>query len=170
MRISVVKTRPTMSNLGVDYFPTSEHRRRGSRVRVDASKGSEIYLIIAVTDTGKGLSDQEKSRLFERFAQGNTKTYTQYEGSGLGLWISREITEMMDGEIGVASEEGVGSTFTFFVKAQIAIPSPEQASSKRNAGVTSSLSRSSSPTGGPTPSNILVVEGGSPWFVVYYQR
>ncbi|RDI88308.1 hypothetical protein Vi05172_g2034 [Venturia inaequalis] len=158
VRISVVKTRPTMSNLGVDYFPTSEHRRRSSRVRVDASNGSEIYLIIAVTDTGKGLSDQEKSRLFERFAQGNTKTYTQYEGSGLGLWISREITEMMDGEIGVAYEEGVGSTFTFFVKAQIAIPSPEQASSKRNVGVTSPLSRSSSPTGGPTPSNILVVE------------
>jgi len=42
-------------------------------------------------------------------------------GSGLGLWISREITEMMDGDIGVASEEGIGSTFLFFVKTQIAV-------------------------------------------------
>lgn len=159
-----------MSNLGVDYFPTSEHRRKNSRIRLDDSHGSEIYLIIAVTDTGKGLSDQEKSRLFERFAQGNTKTYISYGGSGLGLWISREITEMMDGEIGVASEEGVGSTFTFYVKSQIAFPSPDQASNERKSGVLSPLGRSPSSSSGPTLSNILVVEGDSPWFVFLDQR
>ncbi|TID18815.1 putative histidine kinase M2QJp [Venturia nashicola] len=140
VRISAVQSRPTMSNLGVDYFPTSEHRRRN------------------VTDTGKGLSSQEKSNLFERFAQGNPKTHTQYGGSGLGLWISREITEMMDGEIGVASEEGIGSTFTFFVKTQLAVPSPEQDSNKQKLGITSPLNRSPSPAGDPVLSNVLVVE------------
>lgn len=152
-----------MTGLGVDYFPTSKHRRRHSRIKPDSSHGSEIYLIIAVTDTGKGLSVEEKSRLFERFAQGSPKTYTVYGGSGLGLWISREITEMMDGEIGVVSEEGVGSTFTFFVRTQIANPSPDQDNnnSKRKLKVASPLSRSPSYSGDPTPSNVLVVEGES---------
>lgn len=151
-----------MTGLGVDYFPTSKHRRRHSRVKLDSAHGSEIYLIIAVTDTGKGLSVEEKSRLFERFAQSSPKTYTVYGGSGLGLWITREITEMMDGEVGVVSEEGVGSTFTFFVKTQIAIPLPDQDNSKRKLEVTSPLIRSASPhCGDPTPANILVVEGES---------
>lgn len=148
-----------MSALGVQYFPTSNNRRKNSRIQLDDSHGEEIYLVIAVTDTGKGLSDEEESRLFERFAQASPKTYTQYGGSGLGLWISREITEMMDGEIGVVSEEGVGSTFTFFCKTQIATPSPDLDINKQKREVTSPLSRSASPSGGPTPSNILVVEG-----------
>ncbi|QDS77374.1 hypothetical protein FKW77_005719 [Venturia effusa] len=160
VRLSAYKDRPTMSGLGVDYFPTSERRGRNSKYLVDDGHGSEIYLVIAVSDTGKGLSDEEKSRLFERFAQASPKTYTQYGGSGLGLWISREIVEMMDGEIGVVSEEGAGSTFTFFVKSQIATPSPDQASEKKPKSETISLLRrsASSLSSAPTPSNILVVE------------
>lgn len=158
-----MKEKPNMTGLGVDHFPTSKARRRHSRTQPDDNYGSEIYLVIAVTDTGKGMSDEEKSRLFERFARGSPKTHTVYGGSGLGLWISREITEMMDGEIGVVSEEGVGSTFTFFVKTQLAVPSPDQGSNKqKQLGEASSLSRSPSPSGSPTPSNILVVEGNSP--------
>lgn len=148
-----------MSGLGVDCFPTSVHRRKHDRIKLDANHGDERYLIIAITDTGKGFSAEEKSRLFERFAQGSPKTYTQYGGSGLGLWISREITEMMDGEIGVVSEEGVGSTFTFFVKTQIASPPPTE-NNKRKLEVPGPAGRSVSPaTNGLNPFNVLVVEG-----------
>lgn len=148
-----------MSGLGVDCFPTSTHRRRHGRIKFDANHGDEIYLTIAITDTGKGLSAEEKSRLFERFAQGSPKTYTQYGGSGLGLWISREITEMMDGEIGVVSKEGVGSTFTFFVKTQIASP-PPSGNNKRTLEAPDPLGRSTSPVLNEfSLFNVLVVEG-----------
>lgn len=56
--------------------------------------------------------------LFNRFSQATPRTHVQYGGSGLGLFISRELTELQGGEIGVASESGKGSTFAFYVKAR----------------------------------------------------
>lgn len=67
-------------------------------------------------DTGRGLSPEEKKLLFQRFSQASPRTHVQYGGSGLGLFISRELTELQGGEIGVASEAGKGSTFAFYVK------------------------------------------------------
>lgn len=79
-----------------------------------------MYLQVAIQDTGQGLSDDEMKVLFERFSQGNTKTYKQYGGSGLGLFISRELCELQGGQIGVSSGGGK-TTFTFFVKAKRAV-------------------------------------------------
>ena len=107
-----------MDSGSVDYFP-QRATSKNSAIQYDDNHGEVIYLTIAVTDTGKGLSPDEKVRLFQRFVQGSPKTHVEYGGSGLGLFISRQITEMMGGEIGVASEEGRGSTFMFFMKTQI---------------------------------------------------
>lgn len=71
-----------------------------------------------VKDSGCGLNPEEKKKLFNRFAQASPRTHVQYGGSGLGLFISRQLTELQGGEIGVASESGVGSTFAFYVKAR----------------------------------------------------
>jgi CheY-like chemotaxis protein len=75
-----------------------------------------LYLIIMVEDTGLGLTELEKTVLFERFKQASPKTETKYGGSGLGLFISRDLTEIQGGEIGVRSEPGVGSKFVFYVE------------------------------------------------------
>ncbi|KAI5203274.1 hypothetical protein E4T38_05252 [Aureobasidium subglaciale] len=75
-----------------------------------------FYLWFSVEDTGCGMSVDEKSRIFARFTQGSPRTEKEYGGSGLGLFISRELSELQGGEIGVASEPGVGSTFAFFIK------------------------------------------------------
>lgn len=80
--------------------------------------GEELYLQVAVQDSGQGLNEEELKLLFQRFRQASAKTYKQYGGSGLGLFISRELTELQGGQIAVQSEVGMGSTFTFYVKAR----------------------------------------------------
>lgn len=74
-----------------------------------------LYLAITVEDTGLGLTNAEMTSLFERFAQANPKTESKYS-SGLGLFISRDLTELQGGRIGVSSQPGVGSKFVFTVE------------------------------------------------------
>ncbi|KAI9837003.1 MAG: hypothetical protein M1819_000652 [Sarea resinae] len=78
--------------------------------------GEQLYLRFIVEDSGRGLNEDEKKLLFLRFSQASPRTHVQYGGSGLGLFISRELTELQGGEIGVASESGEGSTFAFYIK------------------------------------------------------
>ncbi len=69
----------------------------------------------SVTDTGIGLDEQEKKTLFTPFTQADETTTRKYGGTGLGLTISKLLVELMDGEIGVESQKGKGSTFWFCV-------------------------------------------------------
>ncbi|RMZ67557.1 sensory transduction histidine kinase [Pyrenophora seminiperda CCB06] len=85
----------------------------------DWKSGEElIYLHFSVSDTGRGLSEEEKGTLFTRFSQASPRTHIHYGGSGLGLFISRRLTELQGGAIGVASEKGKGSTFAFYIKSR----------------------------------------------------
>lgn len=86
--------------------------------------GEEIYLCFAVKDSGIGLKTEEIHRIFEKFHQANMKTHVKYGGSGLGLFISKELTEKQGGEIGVSSIVGEGSTFGFYVKTRRAEKEP----------------------------------------------
>jgi len=72
-------------------------------------------LQISVEDSGIGLTEEQKARLFESFEQAETDTSRKYGGTGLGLALSRNIVQMMDGDIWVDSEPGKGSKFTFTV-------------------------------------------------------
>ncbi len=87
----------------------------GVRVKVatiDKSDEQGIVLLrMAVSDTGIGISDANMSKLFIRFSQVDGSDTRKYGGSGLGLVISRQITELMHGTITVQSKEGIGSTF-----------------------------------------------------------
>ena len=84
--------------------------------------GRKVHLWITVQDTGCGLTVAEQGNLFTRFSQATPRTHVQYGGSGLGLFISKSLTELQNGCIGVRSEAGVGSTFAFFIGTRIALP------------------------------------------------
>lgn len=66
-----------------------------------------------VKDTGIGISDDILNKIFERFHQGETKLSRNYEGAGIGLALSKELVEMLGGEINLDSKVGIGSKFTF---------------------------------------------------------
>ncbi len=69
-----------------------------------------------VADTGIGVSEEQKPRLFQSFEQAETSTSRKFGGTGLGLVISKRIVEMMGGEISIESTLGEGSTFAFTVQ------------------------------------------------------
>ncbi|QSZ30259.1 hypothetical protein DSL72_004781 [Monilinia vaccinii-corymbosi] len=100
-----------------EYFPSPTKLAKADVTTSDAwGEGQIIYLRFEVKDTGCGLTAAEKKNLFTRFSQASPRTHVHYGGSGLGLFISRQLTELQGGEIGVASNFGCGSTFAFYIQ------------------------------------------------------
>ena len=80
------------------------------------SKVNEKYLQFKIVDTGRGLTPEEQKNIFQAFAQADGTTSRQYGGTGLGLTISKQLVELMEGKIWVESDYGKGSTFTFEIE------------------------------------------------------
>jgi signal transduction histidine kinase/CheY-like chemotaxis protein/HPt (histidine-containing phosphotransfer) domain-containing protein len=76
-------------------------------------EGGASLVRFEVSDTGIGIAEKDRQRLFESFQQADASTTRRFGGTGLGLAISRELTRMMGGDLTVSSEVGRGSTFAF---------------------------------------------------------
>ena len=81
-----------------------------------AVAGDQTWVTASVTDTGLGISDEDKTHLFERFYRGEVGRESSAPGTGLGLAICREILDRHGGRISVESAENEGSTFTVWLR------------------------------------------------------
>ncbi|KAG8961506.1 hypothetical protein FRC03_005304 [Tulasnella sp. 419] len=90
--------------------------------RFKAQPREDVYLYIAVSDSGPGLKPNDLALLFQRFQQGSNSDNV-FGGSGLGLFVSRKLCDLMGGNIDVDSVYGQGATFRFYIRAKVA-PEP----------------------------------------------
>lgn len=89
----------------------------------ERNQDDQVSLKFEVRDTGIGIPEVKRSRLFKPFSQVDSSITRRYGGTGLGLVISKRLVEMMGGDIGIDSEEGVGSIFWFSLMAQTGVQS-----------------------------------------------
>jgi signal transduction histidine kinase len=98
------------NNLFSNAFKFTED---GGRVALTLT-ADEKYATVKVTDTGCGMSSEVGAHIFEKFYQGDTSRATQ--GNGLGLALVKRVVDIMQGEIGVESTVGVGTTFAVKIR------------------------------------------------------
>ena len=102
-----------LSNLTSNSIKFTDHGHVKVVVKPESASGKSHLLRVEVQDTGIGISEANLQKLFANFQQLDNSSTKTYKGTGLGLAISRELTQLMDGEIGVTSEIGKGSIFWF---------------------------------------------------------
>ncbi len=90
----------------------AKYSQSGTEIKVEI-RGDDRSGVVAVTDHGVGISAEDQLHLFTRF--GRIESTQHVHGTGLGLWLSREIARMHDGDLTVTSALGHGSTFVFAV-------------------------------------------------------
>jgi len=121
-----VRLRQVLTNLLANAIKFTDEGEVFVSVACAEHTVESMTLRIEVKDTGIGIAPSDIDRLFESFAQADTSTTRTHGGTGLGLTISRQLVEMMGGEIGAYSTPGKGSAFWFTVQLATTAISPRE--------------------------------------------
>ncbi len=113
LRGDSTRLRQALLNYAANAIKFTERGSIALRAQLLEDDGERLLVRFEVADTGIGIAAGKVAGLFQAFEQADASTTRQYGGTGLGLAITRKLAELMDGEAGVQSEVGKGSTFWF---------------------------------------------------------
>ncbi|MEQ6918249.1 ATP-binding protein [Halomonas aquatica] len=108
-----MRTRQVITNLVNNALKFTDRGEVIVRVMLEEAEADRVILRVSIGDTGMGMTEEVRQRLFQAFHQGDISHSRQFGGTGLGLAISHQLVEQMGGEIFVESTPGEGSTFSF---------------------------------------------------------
>ena len=112
--------RQLLTNLAGNAIKFTDEGEVVVRVSRQSDEGGVLTLAFTVTDTGIGIADSSRYRIFEAFTQADMSATREHGGTGLGLAISASIVEGLGGKIDVQSQVGAGSTFSFTIACELA--------------------------------------------------
>ncbi len=120
------RLRQVLVNLLGNAIKFTENGDVRLKVRSLNTNNDNLQLQFEISDTGIGIADEHKDQLFQAFTQADVSNTRKYGGTGLGLTISRRLTELMGGKIWFESKKGEGSTFFFTATLPVADVSVEK--------------------------------------------
>lgn len=110
-----VRIKQVMINYCTNAIKYSDRGKVEIRVVLDKKDENSVLLTFSVKDQGIGIKKEDLSKLFQAYTRVDSTVNHHKEGTGLGLMISKQLVELMDGYVSVESEYGVGSTFSFVI-------------------------------------------------------
>jgi len=113
MKGDVLRLQQVLNNLISNAIKFTHVGEVSITVSIVHEAKDKIRLRFEIKDTGIGISAKKQDALFQAFTQANSSTSREFGGTGLGLAISKSLVEMMEGEVGLVSITGEGSTFWF---------------------------------------------------------
>ncbi len=130
-----LRLRQVLVNLLGNAIKFTQKGKVELRVLVDDQDDRQVTLRIQVTDTGIGISEEAQARIFEPFRQEDERITRRFGGTGLGMSIAKQLTELMGGQIEVSSVVGLGTTFTLQLTLERSTQAPTQTSLHIPGGV-----------------------------------